>query len=389
MGQGPLRSPEQLVESLRRHAEIITDYVRLAPNVSSVERLLDLACLQAARGIGISHAKIMRHRPDVGDLLIVAGIGWKPGVVGHAVFGTDLASPPGRALLTREAVLQDDAPNDTEFRYDAVLRDHGITSLLNAPISTDGVVWGVLEVDSPSLRHFGPDDSKFLLALGNVIGLALLGRMGLQRASEVEARTALALSRERTLLEELHHRSKNDLQLILTMLVVQKRKQTDAEVRRGYDHVMDQVAAIGVAHDQLAPGNGVATVELADYLQALCGSLERRREDIRIEVSLGRAEVSHDRAVPLGLILNELVTNALKHAFPDQRGGVIEVSFVVNAQDEGCLRVQDNGVGMGPPRSGSSGTELVQRLVQQLGGTLRSDDVESGSSHSISFPLIT
>jgi two-component sensor histidine kinase len=189
-------------------------------------------------------------------------------------------------------------------------------------------------------------------------------------------------------LEELRHRSKNDLQIILSMLILQKRKQTDEQARRGFSHIMDRVTAISMAHDQLAPGRSVGRVELADYLQALCGNLTQRRDNIAVETCLTRAEMPHERAVSLGLIVNEMVTNALKHAFPDGRSGTIQVSFEIAPADEGCLRVRDDGVGMGPPRPGSSGAELIRRLVQQIGGRLEQEAVELGTAFVICFPLV-
>ena len=389
MDEGTTSDPDERLVRTRRYGEILTDFGRMAPEASDVDRLLQLACVQAARGIGIGHSKVLRYRPESGDLLIVAGVGWKPGVVGDTSLGADVASPPGRALQTRQTVAQDDAPDDPEFRYAPVLREHGIVSLLNAPIVIDGAVWGVLEVDSETSRHFGADDTWFLSALANVLGLALHGRMSLQRASEAEASTALALAQERTLLDELRHRSKNDLQLILSMLILQKRKQTDEQARRGFDHLMNRVAAIGMAHDQLAPNKGASKVELADYLQTLCGNLGKSREDVQVETRLTRTEMPHERAVPLGLIVNELVTNALKYAFPDGRAGRIHVGFETTSGGEGRLRVRDDGVGMGPPRPGSSGTELVKRLVHQIGGHLEREEVEPGTGFLISFPLVT
>ena len=374
---------------IQRYGEILADFARLAPEATSVDRLSQLACIQAARGIGIGHSKTLRHRPEAGDLLIVAGVGWKSGTVGHVALGIDLASPSGRTFQSRETVMLDDAPRDREFRYASLLRDHGIVSLLNAPISVDSVVWGVLEVDSDTQRYFGPDDVWFLSALANILGLALYGRMGLQRADEAAANTAQALTQEQMLLEELRHRSKNDLQLILSMLVMQQRKQTDEQARRGLGDIMDRVAAIGMAHDQLAPVGNVGRVELADYLQALCGNLGKRREDVRIEAHLTSARVPHERAVPLGLIVNELVTNALKYAFPDGRSGAVAVNFEVDPSGEGHLRVCDDGVGMGVPRPGSSGAELVRRLVQQVGGQLDREEVQRGTCFTIKFPLVS
>jgi two-component sensor histidine kinase len=379
----------QQIARIRRYQEILTDFGRMAPDASDNARVLQLACVQASRGIGIGHTKVMRFRPEAGDLLIVAGVGWHPGVVGHIALGTDLASPPGRTFQTRLPTVIDDLPNDREFRYSAVLRDHGIISVLQAPIAVGGAMWGVMEVDSETPRHFGVDDVQFLSALANILGLALHGRLGLQQAALAEAATSKALLQERTLLAELRHRSKNDLQLILGMLVMQKRKHADEEAGNGYSLLMDRVAAIGMAHDQLAPGRGAGMVELSEYLTTLCGNLAQRRETVRIEIALARTEMPHERAVPVGLVVNELVTNALKYAFPDDRAGRIEVQFEIAPPGEGRLTVSDDGVGMGPPRPGSSGTELVRRLVQQIGGRLEREQRPQGTCIVITFPLVT
>ncbi len=162
-GPGPdqeaLSSPDQQRARIRRYGEILAEFARMAPEAGTIDRLSQLACVQAARGIGIGHSKVLRHRPEAGDLLMVAGIGWNPGVVGRTTLGTDLASPSGQTFQTRQTVVLDDAPHDPESRYSPLLRDHGILSLLNAPISVDGIVWGVLEVDSVVPRYFGPDDT--------------------------------------------------------------------------------------------------------------------------------------------------------------------------------------------------------------------------------------
>ena len=192
-----------------------------------------------------------------------------------------------------------------------------------------------------------------------------------------------------SLLDELRHRGKNDLQLIQAMLVMQKRGQADAQVRRGFDDVMNRIAAIGVAHDQLTPSRGAGRVQLADYLRALCGNLATRRNNIGIETHLASIDIPHEQAVPVGLIVNELVTNALKYAFPDDLGGAIQVGLETLVEGEAVLTVRDDGIGMGPPRSGSSGTGLVQRLVQQLGGQLDREERERGTGFAITFPVVT
>jgi len=382
-------SAEEQLARLRRYGEILSDFGRMTSESTEVDRLLQLACVQAARGIGIRHTKVLRYRPEAGDLLVVAGVGWGPGVIGHSSLGTDLASPPGQALQTRLPNVVEDLPNDPEYRVSGLLRDHGIVSLLNVPVTVDGYVWGVLEVDSQEPRLFGPDDVRFLSAMGHTLGLALRGRIGEQAAVGAVADAARALARERMLRGELQHRSKNDLQLILSLLVMQRRRLPDQEAKRIFGDVLDRVAAIGVAHDQLSPDSASGLIDLSDYLQALCGNLSQRRDGVAVEASLERAEMPHSRAVPLGLVVNELVTNALKHAFPQGRTGAIRVEFHVSPPGEGRLCVRDDGIGMGPPRPGSSGMELVRRLVQQVGGKLEQTDQAQGTGFCVTFPLVT
>ena len=144
----------------------------------------------------------MRYRQEHGDLLIVAGVGWSPGVVGHVTVGTDVRSPAGCALQSRQPVTVEDLPNNPEFRYPPVLRDHGIVAVLNVPVAVDGTVWGVLEVDSEVSRHFGQMDINFLLVMANILGSAIHSRQALEAATSVGAEAALALTQYKTLFSE-------------------------------------------------------------------------------------------------------------------------------------------------------------------------------------------
>jgi two-component sensor histidine kinase/putative methionine-R-sulfoxide reductase with GAF domain len=377
-----------LLERVLRYQDILTDYTCLVAEAKELSRLLQLTCAQAARGIGIKRTKIVRYRPATGDLLIEAGIGWKPGVVGQVKLGTDVASPPGRVLQTRQPVVVSDLPNDPEFRYSPVLQDHGIVSVLNVPVAADGVVWGVLEVDSEISRHFSRSDVKFLTAMGNILGMAVQRKLLENRAEDITRKAIAEVEQQKTLMRELVHRDRNDFQLVIALLVVQKAKQPDPDVQQAFRHVLDRVGAISMAHDQLVMRPGSGTIDLAAYLQALCGNFDQRREDIRVETHCAPAELVHERAVRLGLIVNELVTNAIKHAFPSSQG-TVRVEFTVDRDiEQGCLTVADDGAGMGPPRPGSSGLQLVQSLAAQIGGSVERVNPGHGTAFRISFPLV-
>src|SRR4029078_10550676 len=114
------------------------------------------------------------------------------------------------------------------------------------------------------------------------------------------------------------------------------------EARERISSVMDRVLAIGLAHDQLTFNTSGSTVEMHDYLRALCANIDPHRPQISIEVDVDEAGIPLDRAVPVGLIVNELVTNSVKYAFGEE-GGVINVVFRVNTSiGEGEVSVRDN-----------------------------------------------
>ena len=381
--------PYDALARLRRHAGILAEFGRMAADSSGTARLLQLATVQAGRGLGTTHAKVLRHRPERGDLLIVAGVGWNPGVVGHVALGTDIGSAPGQTLQTGQPTVADDLSATPDTRHAPVLREHGIVSALNVLLTVDGAPWGVLEADSATPRRFDADDIRFLATLADTLGLAMHARRDRQDGAREAAATTRALLDQKTRMVELQHRSRNDFQLVMSLLMLHKRQQTDPAARRGLVHVMDRIAAIGMAHAQLADDDVHGTVELSDYLHALCGSLARRSETVAVATDLARAAMPHERAIPLGLIVNELVTNALKHAFPAGRPGTITVGFHATPEGEGTLRVRDDGVGMGPPRPGSLGTELVRRLVQQAGGRMHHEALDPGTAVTVRFPLAT
>ena len=328
----------------------------------SEQRLLQNAAAQVARITDIRHVKVLRYRPDRGDLLIEAGVGWKPGVVGHVSFGADRHSSPGRSLQTGAPVVCEDIRNDPEFRYADVLREHGIISVLNVPIFVGGKHWGVLEVDTIEKTEFEEFEIHSLSVFADIIGLSLAQRLA--QADTLKAATDITNSRKQTelLLRELQHRMKNNLQVIVSFLALQRRQSSSEEARERIASVMDRVLAIGLAHDQLSFKDSASTVDMQDYLKALCANIDPRRPEISIEVDVDAAGIPLDRAVPVGLIVNELVTNSVKYAF-DEDGGVISVVFRVDQTiGEATLSVSDNGRGMGPAREGAFGLRLVDSL---------------------------
>jgi len=383
---------EQFSSELRRlheYQRAVAAFARAASEIP-IRRLMQHMTAQISLVTHIGHVKVLRYRPDRGDLLLEAGVGWKAGLIGKLTLPTDRASPPGRTIQTGASVAIEDLPNDPEYRYHPALRDHGIVSLLNVPIRVGNRTWGVLEVDSNIRRTFDEDDDTFLTVMAKVLGLALLGEESRKASEELAAQH----SRERRIAEmhfrEFQHRVKNNLQLIVSLLSLQRR-QLIASGAGGEEQlagVIDRVQAIALAQDQLSFQGGNDRVEFGNYLRALCSNINPLREFIVIEIAVVPGlMLPLDRAVSIGLVVNELVTNALKHAF-DESGGTIWVSFERLPQTgEAELVVEDNGRGMAATAGGGLGFTLVDGLVRQLRGQMEHQPVSKGTRIRVHFPL--
>jgi two-component sensor histidine kinase len=286
-------------------------------------------------------------------------------------------------------VVVEDLPNTREFRIHPVLAEHGIISLLNVPIVFDGASWGVLEVDSAEPRIFSDTDIEFLQAMASLLAGALQRDAARSRLEAAASDAAVRLERQAMLLRELQHRAKNNLQIVVSMLAQERR------------------AAIALAHNRLSDAEaegssaGRGATDLAGYLRALLGSLELSfGTRIVIEASLDACSIAFDKAVAAGLIVNELVTNAAKHAYPpEQEGGVVRVSLACDLPNaEATLSVADEGRGMPEEspdaaerraqRRHGQGTELIQLLARQLGGEVERLRPERGTRTLLRFPLV-
>ncbi|TPM44152.1 GAF domain-containing protein [Mesorhizobium sp. B2-3-2] len=376
---------------LRRHVRILVDLGRLAGEETPVSRFLDQACVQVARAVEINHVKVLRYRRRTADLFMEAGFGWKVGVVRMATFSADLRSPPGRTYQTGEPLAILDgaaAQRDGDYAFSDVLKDHGIRSLANVPILIKGAAWGVLEVDSATTRDFGEDTIEFMTAAAAVIA-STVQRPTLDASDAQATAAAIVQAQEReVLLREMQHRVKNNFQLILSSIAIQKRRFESAEVHRVLEHVANRVNAISLAHDQLSPGQGLRAVDVARYLRALCASLQAQMENATIEIEADEIELAIERAVPLGLIMNEAVMNSVKHAF-GPGGGHINVKLESGiGYGEARLIVADDGHGIQSPRPGGSGQKLIQALTGQIGGKVQQDSSANGTITKIVFPVI-
>jgi two-component system, sensor histidine kinase PdtaS len=376
-----------VLEKIRRHVRILVDIGRLAGENADLNRFLDQAVVQIARAVEIHHVKVLQYRPRTSDLLLVAGVGWKEGVVGTATLSADLRSPPGRTYQTAEPVSIKNFAEQEEYVHSDLLKEHGIISLTNVPVLINGAAWGVLEVDSTTPRDFTEDTTDFLTAAAALIGTVL--RHNAQPGEEARLMAAAAEAQKREiLLREMQHRVKNNFQLVLSSISIQRRRHQIPEVHRVLDHVAGRINAISLAHDQLGPRHEGQTVRLSYYIHALCSAIRQQVEDVEVDVECDELELSIDRALPVGLILNETAMNSIKHAFGPE-GGRIKVSLVGGiGYGEARLTVSDNGRGLQRPNDQGSGLKLIASLARQIGGSIDQESNDTGTTTTLTFPLM-
>ena len=191
------------------------------------------------------------------------------------------------------------------------------------------------------------------------------------------------------MLYELNHRIRNNLSMVASVLELQKRSQGEQRVKEAFNSAIARVHVIANAHDHLLPKEGQSLVDMREYLTVCCQHLGDALRDVRpIAVNVNAAQIllRDDRAVSVGLIVNELVTNAFKYAFPDDRGGTVNV--MLHRESDGRLElvVEDNGKGCPEDAKEGLGSRIVRLLAQQLGSTLRRTAANPGCRVSLTIP---
>ena len=243
--------------------------------------------------------------------------------------------------------------------------------------------------------RFGPltAGESVALVLNALSGVAVIAVAQAFRTSYrmAEAERAAKLEVRDLLLRELNHRVKNNFQMVESLLDMQRRRASAASTEQALADALRRVHSMAQAHANLySPDEAGDAIDLGAYLGDLCENLSDSlllSGDVRLDSCLTSWPCDRDRAVAVGLVVNELVTNAAKHAFPTGRTGRILVSL--KQSEVGCeLTVADNGVGMPPDAEVNSrglGRKLVEGFARQTGGALTRGD-GPGVSHTLVLP---
>lgn len=207
-----------------------------------------------------------------------------------------------------------------------------------------------------------------------------------------EEQTKASLREKETLLREIHHRVKNNLQIISSLLYLQSSTLVDATARQALKESQDRVHSMALVHERLYRSSSLGAIDFGEHLRQLAGSVARSygpaNGRVRLEMDLESVAVDLDLAIPVSLIFNEVLANAFKHAFPGERAGTVQVAFFADGPETLTLRVRDDGVGLAPDsehdRGRSLGLKIVRNLTEQIHGQL---EIQSrpGTTFQLSF----
>jgi PAS domain S-box-containing protein len=215
-----------------------------------------------------------------------------------------------------------------------------------------------------------------------------------RRVTERTSQLSATLREREILLQEIHHRVKNNLQVISSLINMQVRQLEDASSRDALQECQTRVQAIALIHEKLYQSKDYSRVPFSEYAKSLASSIFAATgispTTVSLHLAMDDVSLGVDKAIPCGLILNELITNALKHAFPPPNHGTVTVEMHQNADRSILLSVSDDGVGM-PDKyelkdSLSLGLSLVYTLAEQLEGKV--DIVRhGGTTFRVTFPM--
>ena len=191
-----------------------------------------------------------------------------------------------------------------------------------------------------------------------------------------DAQIRASLQEKEFLLREIHHRVKNNLQVIASMLRMQAEQSADERLLVQFQAAQSRIKSMALVHEKLYRSTDFADINFAEYIRDIAAELIRvySREGVTITTDIQEIRLGVDVAIPCGLIINELVSNALKHAFPGGMSGIVSISMRRDSPENIVLKVEDNGVGIAeefdPHRENTLGLTLVSILVQQIDGTI-------------------
>lgn len=313
-------------------------------------------------------------------------------------FGEGLTS---EIIRTRQPLLLNQNSDETMAQLGAKVFGNPAQSYLGVPILVGEAVTGIISIQSTSREGFFDEGNVRLLeTIAATVGAAiqnaqLYGAMEQEVRERIRAEEEIKLSlqEKEILLKEIHHRVKNNLQIITSLLNLQSGQIKDPEALLMFRESQARVRSMALIHEKLYQSKDLARIDFGGYVRELMVYLFRSYtvspDQIQTELEMSEIYLDIDTAIPCGLIISELVTNAMKYAFPNGKRGRIYAGLKPLADGSLMLTVADNGVGFPEDfnwrQSDSLGLQLVNTLTAQLHGRMEASG-RDGACFTLTFP---
>ena len=294
------------------------------------------------------------------------------------------------ALETCHNITAEDAstnPDTTELREDYI-KPNGIISMLNVPIWLQKEMIGVLSMEQTgNSKTWTFEEQDFAASVSYILSLTLEA----SERDKAQKQIVKSLEEKNVLLREIHHRVKNNMQIISSLLSLQSNNIENPEMKDIFSQSQNRVKSMSMIHEQLYQTDDLAKIDFKSYVNGLIKSLfqiySANQKQIEWEVNVKDVKLDIETAIPCGLIINELVSNSLKHAFINRQYGKICFNMI---RDKNMInfKVSDNGIGIPDnlqiENTSTLGLNLVKTLVNQLEGELTIEQ-DNGISYDVIF----
>jgi len=302
-----------------------------------------------------------------------------------------------------------------DARYIPYFKSKG--SEVTAPIMSDGKVIGIIDAEHPEKNSFNLNHLEFLKSIARIIAPMIQNAKTQQKllnykeqlekiveeqsvdlagAIDNVAYSNKEITRQRNekdvLLREIHHRVKNNMQIINSLLNLQMNKSGDPTVLKHFEECQNRIISMSLIHSQLYESNDLSSINIGKYIRALIKQLIRTyniSKEIKLKMDLVSIQFDLNTLIPLGLVINEMISNSMKYAFPEQDDCLITISLERN-KGIYSFDYKDNGIGFDleevKARTDQSlGFELIYSLMDQIDGRIQKEDSEKGVHFKLFF----
>lgn len=397
-------SPKDISQELQelkrkeKYLEVINSFATILFDAQSIHEIVWAVAKHAIAKLNYYDCVIYLYHPEHNRLIQSAAYG--PKNPSKEFIKEPLKLVPGVGIVG-EVFLSGvgECVNDTSKDSRYIVDDERRFSELTVPLSYKGEVVGVIDSEHPDKDFFTQQDFDMLTTVAAMVSTKLAQakaneellnyKANLEDLVDEKTQELTQQNKEKeTLIKEIHHRVKNNMQIMISLLNLQINSSKEKNEQEYLREFQNRVRSMAIIHERLYLENDINLISIDEYMLELSESLFSSLgsdEKIVLKHNISSFQLHIDYAIPLGLIINEMMTNSLKHGFKDGQKG--ELYLGLDRKGKSIhFEYKDNGVGFDPlkPNENSFGTDLIEILVNQIGGEIKLN-TKQGVHYQIDF----